>query len=138
MKKFDNYHNALAVLKQAPNQDLSNDYVQSGIINKFALQFELGWKLLKKLLSWEGDSTAATGSPRDILKVAYKYYDFLDEKTWLLMLRHRNTITHIYDAEEARDLVDAIIKIYLPAFCALEDGLVARYGDLLTRPDDEF
>ena len=138
MKRFDNYHSALEVLKQAPQQDLSNDYIQSGVINKFALQFELAWKLLKKLLAWEGDATAATGSPRDILKAAYKFYDFLDEQTWLSMLRHRNTITHIYDTDEARDLVDAIINVYLPAFCALEDGLVARYGELLARPDDEI
>ena len=46
MKKYENFASALANLEDAPNQDLSNDFVQSGLINKFNLQFELSWKLL--------------------------------------------------------------------------------------------
>ena len=47
MKKYENFVSALANLEDAPNQDLNNDFVQSGLINKFNLQFELSWKLLK-------------------------------------------------------------------------------------------
>ena len=66
MRKFDSYDSALETLTLAPNQDLENEFVQSGILDKLSLQFELGWKLLKALLSYEGDATAVTGSPRDI------------------------------------------------------------------------
>ena len=51
MKKYENFASALANLEDAPNQDLNNDFVQSGLINKFNLQFELSWKLLKRLSS---------------------------------------------------------------------------------------
>ena len=45
MKKNENYVSALNSLRKAPEQDLGNDFIQSGIIDKFGLQFELGWKL---------------------------------------------------------------------------------------------
>lgn len=37
MRKFDNYDSALETLKLAPNQDLENEFVQSGIIDKLSL-----------------------------------------------------------------------------------------------------
>lgn len=135
MRKFENYSAALRSLRQAPTQDLSNEFIQSGIIDKFELQFELGWKLLKALLLYEGDPVAASGSPRDTLKTAYQYYDFMDEALWLRMLRDRNDSAHIYDGEKARRLVDTIINDYLPEFNRLEHGFVHRYGKLLDEDD---
>ena len=61
MKKYENFASALANLEDAPNQDLNNDFVQSGLINKFNLQFELSWKLLKRLLEFEGIEQPLTG-----------------------------------------------------------------------------
>lgn len=51
MKKYDNYAAQLAVLERAKDEDLSNEFVMSGVTNKFALQFELAWKLLKETLA---------------------------------------------------------------------------------------
>ena len=48
MKKFDNFSSNLAVLRRAADQDLGNAFIISGIIDKFFIQFELGWKLLKE------------------------------------------------------------------------------------------
>ena len=48
MKKYDNYAAQLAVLERAKDEDLSNEFVMSGVTNKFALQFGLAWKLLKE------------------------------------------------------------------------------------------
>ena len=47
MKKFDNYVSNLEVLQKAENEDLDNEFIISGIIDKFFIQFELGWKVLK-------------------------------------------------------------------------------------------
>ena len=138
MKKYENFVSALANLEDAPNQDLNNDFVQSGLINKFNLQFELSWKLLKRLLEYEGATLAASGSPRAILKESYRFYDFIDEAAWLDMLRDRNTNVHIYDNKLAQDLIQRILNVYIPAFCQLRDGLMERYGELLMAPDDQF
>lgn len=135
MRKFDNYSSALDVLVTAPAQDLSNEFVQGGVIDKFSLQFELGWKLLKQLLAYEGDAVAATGSPRDIIKAASAYYDFMDEETWLSMLRDRNNTAHVYDGVAAKRLTETIITRYIPELVNLRAGLLARYGEMLTKPD---
>ena len=79
MKKFDNFVSHLNVLERAKDEDISNEFIVSGIIDKFSIQFELGWKVLKELLKYEGNSVANTGSPREILKAAYFVYDFIDE-----------------------------------------------------------
>lgn len=131
MKKFDNYSSALETLKQAKNQDLENEFVQGGVISKFSLQFELGWKLMKELLKYEGDKTAATGSPREIIKAAYAYYDWMDEEIWLQMLRDRNDTAHIYDAALAEQLVATIIDRYIPEFERMGSNVAARYADIL-------
>ena len=129
MRKYENYASALAVLERAGEQDLSNEFVQGGIIDKFSMQFELGWKLLKRLLAYEGEPIAASGSPRDILKAAFAVYSFIDEELWLAMLRERNNTAHVYDGAAAARLVDLIISDYIPEFQRLRDGLVARYGE---------
>lgn len=128
MKKYENYASALHSLRQAPSQDLSNEFIQSGIIDKFELQFELGWKLFKALLAYEGDPVSASGSPRDVIKTAYQYYDFMDESLWLRMLRDRNDSAHIYDESRAKQLVRTVIDEYIPEFERVNQGLVARYG----------
>lgn len=42
------------VLALADQEDLTNEFIIGGIIDKFFIQFELGWKVLKELLSYEG------------------------------------------------------------------------------------
>lgn len=51
MRKFDNFSSRLRVLSRAPQEDLTNEFIVSGIIGQFFIQFELGWKLLKELLN---------------------------------------------------------------------------------------
>ena len=68
MKKFDNYCSNLRVLERADKETLSNEFIISGIIDKFSIQFELGWKLLKELHDYQGSRVPATGSPRGIMR----------------------------------------------------------------------
>lgn len=131
MMKFDNYQKNLAVLSTAGAQDLSNEFVIGGIIDKFSLQFELGWKVLKELLVYEGIPAAKSGSPREILKEAYKYYPSIDERIWLSMLSERNNTAHIYDGNAARILAQKILDDYIPAFRKLEESILEKYGSIL-------
>ncbi len=133
MKKYDNYASNLGVLKHADKQKLDNAFILCGIKDKFCLQFEFGWKLLKELLTYEGRAEAATGSPREIIKAAYAVYDFMDETVWLDMLRDRNLSTHIYDGEEVRRLAGRVIDRYIPAFERMRDAVQTRYADVLCK-----
>ncbi|MBQ8798124.1 MAG: nucleotidyltransferase substrate binding protein [Lachnospiraceae bacterium] len=127
MKKFENYLSNLAVLEKADKEDLENEFILSGVIDKFFLQFELGWKVLKELLRYEGKAVANTGSPREIIKAAYAVYDFMEEETWLSMLRDRNDMAHVYDEEAAKRLVKKILEVYIPTFVQLKDSLTEYY-----------
>jgi nucleotidyltransferase substrate binding protein (TIGR01987 family) len=131
MRRFDAYESALLMLRRAKEQDLANEFIQAGVIDKFSLQFELGWKLLKDLLRYEGVASAATGSPREILKAAYRYFTFIDDQIWLRMLTDRNTMAHVYDSGAARRLVTTIIEEYIPAFDDLGRSIRERYGSEL-------
>ena len=131
MKKFDNFSSNLAVLSKAHNEDLENEFIISGVIDKFFIQFELAWKVLKELLRYEGNSIANTGSPREIIKAAYTVYEFIDEDVWLSMLKERNNMTHIYDGNAAKELVEKIIDKYIPTFCRMKDEIEHRYQHIL-------
>lgn len=127
MAKYDNYKAQLSVLHQAPEKDLSDEFIQNGIIEKFSLQFELAWKLLQRVLRYDGRIESAGGSPRSIIKAAYSSYDFIDEGRWLSMLDARTEAMHVYNSEMATDLVNAIIKDYIPAFDDLLENLDKTY-----------
>lgn len=129
MKKFENYSLNLSVLSKAEKEDLENEFIISGIIDKFFIQFELGWKVLKDLMRYEGRSIANTGSPREIIKAAYSVYDFIEEDVWLSMLRARNDMTHIYDGNAAKEMVNKILNEYIPAFIELKNGIKEYYGE---------
>lgn len=125
--KYANYKSNLSILKQAPEQDLENEFVLSGIIDKFSMQFELAWKLLQKVLRYEGRLEAAVGSPRGIIKAAYSAYDFVDENVWLRMLADRNAAEHVYDSEMAMRLVNDINGEYISVFDKLLSDLNEAY-----------
>ena len=127
MKKFEQFSRHLQVLRRADKEDITNEFIISGVIDKFYIQFELGWKVLKELLSYEGVKSAASGSPREIIKAAYAYFDFIDENLWLQMLRDRNDTTHMYNEKAAVELVDKIIKDYIPVFEKMEQAVNDRY-----------
>lgn len=131
MKKFDNFRSNLRVLETAQEQDLANEFIVSGIIDKFFVQFELGWKVLKELLTYEGVASTGSGSPREIIKQAFRFYPCIEEDVWLSMFAQRSNLTHIYDAQAAERLMETIIRDYIPAFQKLEDSILHRYHELL-------
>lgn len=131
MKKFDQYKSNLSVLLRADQEDLNNEFILGGIVDKFVIQFELSWKVFKRLLQYEGLAEAASGSPRTLIKAAYASLGCLDETLWLSMLRDRNDMTHIYNGEAARELVQRIIRQYIPEFVRVGTEIDRRYGDLL-------
>lgn len=128
MAKYDNFKSQLSVLHQAPTKDLSDEYIQNGLIAKFSLQFELSWKLLQKVLQYDGRIESASGSPRAVIKAAYSSYDFIDEDRWLSMLDARNEALHVYNAEMANRLVNTIINEYIPTFDDLLANLEKSYS----------
>ncbi len=130
MIRFEQFSRHLEVLKRAHQEDLQNEFIISGIIDKFFIQFELGWKVLKELLVYEGRSEGRTGSPREIIKAAYACFDFMDETIWLEMLQERNNTTHMYNEAAAKELVEHILNCYIGEFEKMNNAVMEQYGNL--------
>ena len=73
MKKFDNFKAALANLKDvfSYNEPYGNVEI-AGMVGLYEICFEQSWKAMKEILENYGYAEGATGSPRAILKTAYK------------------------------------------------------------------
>ncbi len=129
MKKYVNFINDLRTLESERHVPHDTKVEQAGISWLFALEVELAWKLLKQTMTdLEGSDVARTlGPPRAVVKEAYRVYDFIDEDLWIDMLRARNAVVHVYDEESARALSEDALTRYLPAFQAVERGLLERY-----------
>lgn len=135
MIRFEQFSRNLEVLKRAHQEDLQNEFIISGIIDKFFIQFELGWKVLKELLIYEGRSEGRTGSPREIIKAAYACFDFMDETIWLEMLQERNNTTHMYNEAAAKELVEHILNCYIGEFEKMKNAVMEQYGSLVTEKE---
>ena len=127
MKKLDNFINCLAVLANADfKMAETNDIYRTGIIGQFHLIFELAWKALQEMMRMHSVAEAATGSPREILQLAYKVGFINDPEIWLLMLKKRNTSVHIYNEDEVDEMIVLIRDSFIPAFTVLKDTLVKK------------
>ena len=127
MKKFDNFTNCLAVLANADfKMAETNDIYRTGIIGQFNLTFELAWKALQEVMRMHSVAEVATGSPREILQLAYKFGFINDSEIWLLMLKKRNTSVHIYSEDEGDEMIVLIRDSFIPAFAALKDTLAKK------------
>ena len=131
MKKLDNFSNCLSILKNADFKFAEiNDIYRTGIIGQFNLTFELAWKALQEIMKIHGVEGAATGSPREILQLAYKIGFLNDSAVWILMLKKRNTSVHIYNEEEVDELILLIRDSFLPAFVNLEKLLNEKLNEV--------
>ena len=127
MKKLDNFTNCLAILANADfKMAETNDIYRTGIIGQFNLTFELAWKALQEMMRMHSVAEAATGSPREILQLAYKVGFINDPEIWLLMLKKRNTSDHIYNEDDVDEMIVLIRDSFIPAFTVLKDTLVKK------------
>lgn len=133
MKKLDNFCNSLRVLSNADfTKGIEDEIYRTGIVGQFNLTFELAWKSLQEVLQIYSVAGSDIGSPRDILKLAYKTGFISDANVWLLMLKKRNLSVHIYSEEDIDELIILIRDSFIPAFKILADTLTQKlqeFGD---------
>ena len=132
MKKLDNFSNCLNVLKGADfDMAFDNEIYRTGVVAQCNLTFELAWKALKEVLELHGVNEAATGSPREILQLGYRFGFINDSELWQIILKKRNTSVHIYNEDEINELILLIRDSFIPEYIKLEETL----RDKLTEAD---
>lgn len=106
MKKYDNFKAALNNLKDIYDYKEPYGNVEiAGMVGLYEICFEQAWKAMKELLENYGYADSATGSPRTILKTAYKAGMIQDEELWLDALASRNNVANAYNEAVAMDII---------------------------------
>jgi len=77
----------------------------TGLVGLYEICFEQSWKMMKEILENHGFEEGATGSPKLILKTAYKAGMIKDAELWLQALQERNNVSHSYNEKVALEIV---------------------------------
>lgn len=127
MKKIDNFSASLNALKTANFEEARDDIIyRTGIVGQFNLTFELAWKAIQGVLRLHNVSGADTGSPLNILKLAYKVGFISDSEVWILMHKKRNIAIHQYSEEDIDTLIILIRDSFIYAFDELLEILILK------------
>jgi len=131
-QRFSNFRKALQALndavKLAKKRKLSA-LEEQGLIQSFEFTHELGWKVLKDYLEYQG-VTGITGS-RDAARAAFKSNLVKDGEIWMNMITDRNRSSHTYSGETAQEIAGRILEHYFLAFNELEATFrgLEKHGD---------
>jgi nucleotidyltransferase substrate binding protein (TIGR01987 family) len=118
-ERKEDYKNALARLEEALQVE-PNEIIIDGILHRFEFTFELAWKVIKDYMEYMGISEG-TGSPRENIKLAYKYQIISDGELWIDIMLSRNALSHLYNENESRTIYEKIKTKYIKAFKELDE-----------------
>ena len=122
MKKYENFCSSLGNMKDIYNYEEPYDnVVLTGLVGLYEITFEQSWKMMKEILQNQGYEEGATGSPKIILKTAYKAGMIKDEELWLRALQARNNVTHSYNQKIALGIVSEAKNEFYKMFVELKE-----------------
>ncbi|MGD0411656.1 MAG: nucleotidyltransferase substrate binding protein [Verrucomicrobiota bacterium] len=116
-QRFENFESAFLLLRSALEKrgpETFNDLELEGLVQRFEYTFELAWKTLKDYLEQAG-LVLPQVTPSAVIKSAFAAKLIEDGQAWMDMLKHRNLMSHAYDAKEFRQAVTAIHDRYVVA-----------------------
>lgn len=103
--------NAFKKLEQALKESKTELGID-GTLHRFEFTFELAWKTMKDYLEYQG-VIENTGSPREVIKAAFKQGMIEDGEGWIAMMLSRNSLAHLYDENKSREIYDLIKNKYI-------------------------
>lgn len=122
--KYNSFSKAVDRLEESLKRDISDELVIDAVIQRFEFTYELGWKLLKLHLSFNG--IAEVRSPRETFKESFSSGIINEGNIWIDMLDDRNITSHTYDEEEAQKIYWKIKNRYFILFKTLRDSLTGE------------
>lgn len=124
MKKYENFKSALVNLKDIYSyKEPYGNVEMTGMVGLYEICFEQAWKAMKEILQNAGYAEGATGSPKTILKTAYKAGMIDNEDLWIEALISRNNVAHAYNQAIALDIVNQTKDKYYDMFVRLEQTI---------------
>lgn len=124
MKKYENFCASLENMKDIYNYEEPYDnVVLTGLVGLYEITFEQSWKMMKEILEIHGFAEGATGSPKMILRTAYKAGMIKDEELWLSALQERNNVTHSYNRKIAMEIITQAKQKFYKMFFELKEEI---------------
>lgn len=121
--KYMNLKKAYVKLKEVSDiYDGNNDIIRDSLIQRFEFTYELTHKTLKEFMKYLG-VTLENSFPRTIFKKAYVNNLISDDKVWINLLEDRNSTSHIYNEDMAKEIANRIANEYVYAISELIDNL---------------
>lgn len=125
-QRFANYQKALQRLNQAAvavRADPSNQLYQMALIQAFEFTFELGWKVVKDYLKYNGIDARL---PREAIKEGFASGIIEDGQLWIDMMDDHNATSHSYDEKIAGRIINNLVNNYVTAFQQLAAYLTGK------------
>lgn len=119
-QRFANYNKAFArfnEVKEVLNKDINNKIIQMALIQTFEFTYELGWKVIKDFLKYNGIDVKL---PREVIKEGFAAGIITDGQAWIDMMSDRNATSHTYNEEFALQIIHNILSKYSIAFGDLQ------------------
>ena len=127
-QRFQNFDRAFVLLRSAVEEnDISkmSDLEQEGTIQRFEYTYELAWKTLKDYLIDSG-VTLSEITARNVIKEAFAANIITDGQVFIDMMLSRNLLSHCYDFNKFREVLNKVRENYLPALSDLHEFLLER------------
>lgn len=118
-QRFNNFNKSLDQLTEFIEKGKLNKFEEQGLIQCFEYNYELGWKLLKDYLEYEG-SQNVTGA-RTAITEAFKVNLIEDGEGWMEMLLDRNKTSHTYNQKTTDEITNHIYNKFYPLFLKLRE-----------------
>jgi nucleotidyltransferase substrate binding protein (TIGR01987 family) len=130
-QRFSNYNKALKKLSEAigyvknkPKEEVLDEILKEGIIQRFEYTHELAWNVMKDFLLEIGDVTLY-GS-KDASREAFKTELIKDGDVWMEMIKSRNKTSHTYNEEIAQEIYLRILNEYHSAFIQFQEVMEGK------------
>ncbi len=129
-QRFEHYERAVDLVTEAlaGGVEALNELEREGVVQRFEMTVELGWKTLRDYLVAEG-VTIDPMTPREVVRAAFAARLIVDGQVWMDMLDHRNLLSHTYDAGTRDAALRALSERYLAAFVEVRQVLAAQRGE---------
>ncbi|KQO22795.1 nucleotidyltransferase [Flavobacterium sp. Leaf82] len=109
-----NYLNDENELDAENLEDVVEELIKEGLIQRFEYTHELAWNVMKDYAFFQGNSTV--GGSRDATREAFRLQIIGNADIWMDMIQSRNKTSHTYNEEIANEIFGKIINDYFQLF----------------------
>jgi nucleotidyltransferase substrate binding protein (TIGR01987 family) len=125
-ERINDYQRATHQLAKAVARPM-DEFMRDSVIQRFAVAYELAWKMLKLRLEQEA---MAVSTPRQVLQAALQAGFISDGNAWTELQSNRNLTTHTHDEALAQRVYEFVQREGL----ALFEELAMRAGEWNSAP----